>query len=61
MPDSDSGIFKKHHSGEETSFGIVLYFKEPGLQFHTIFWSCSSTLSRTGLCGSSASQYAGPF
>lgn len=52
MPESASGIFKKHHSGEETSFGTALHFKEPSLQPHRIFWWCSSMLNRTGLCGS---------
>lgn len=32
MPHSASGIFEKHHSGEETSFGAVPYFKEASLQ-----------------------------
>lgn len=41
VPESASGIFKKHQSCEETSFGPVLpvlHFKEPSLQSHTIFW-----------------------
>lgn len=40
---------------------LALHFKEPSLQSHTIFWYYSSMWNRTGLCGTSASQYAGPF